>query len=112
MIQVMNWRFRLSVVEQFSEIGIAEYDENLVDGEKLTDAFEHFARLKNDIVRAHYWTQAYTILELNYNKFKEYHKRFVEFLKENKMYAENKTCLSRDGYYYYKDKNGWLTKFV
>lgn len=112
MIQVMNWRFRLSVVEQFSEIGIAEYDENLVDREKLTDAFEHFARLKNDIVRAHYWTQAYTILELNYNKFKEYHKRFVEFLKKNNMYAENKTCLSRDGYYYYKDKNGWLTRFV
>jgi len=112
MIKVMNWRFRLSVVEQLSEIEIAEYDDKLADREKLTEIFEHFVRLQNDIVRSHRWTQAYTILELNYNKFKEYHNRFVEFLKKNNLYNKNKTCLSRDGYYYYKDKNGWVTKFV
>ena len=45
MIEVMNWRFRLSVVEQLSEIEIAEYDDKLADREKLTEIFEHFVRL-------------------------------------------------------------------
>lgn len=112
MIQVMNWRFRLSVVEQLSEIKIIEYSDELADRAKLTEVFEHFVRLQNDIVRSHRWTQAYTILELQYNGFKDYHNRFVKFLKDRGLYNTNKTCLSRDGYYYYKDKNGWLTKFV
>jgi len=112
MIKVMNWRFRLSVVEQLSEIEMVEYNDKLADREKLTEIFEHFVRLQNDIVRSHRWTQAYTILELNYNKFNEYHNRFVDFLKKNNLYNKNKTCLSRDGYYYYNDKNGWETKFV
>lgn len=112
MILVMNYRFRLSVVEQLSEIGIQEYDDGLADREKLTEVFEHFVRLENDIVRSHRWTQAYTILELQYNDFKEYHKRYIEFLKNSGLYAKNKTSLSRDGYYYYKDKHDWLTKFV
>lgn len=112
MIQVMNWRFRLSVVEQLSEIEIIEYNDELADRAKLTEVFEHFVRLQNDIVRSHRWTQAYTILELQYNRFKDYHNRFVKFLKDRGLYSTNKTYLSRDGYYYYKDKNGWLTKFV
>ena len=112
MIQVMNWRFRLSVVEQLSEIEIIEYNDELADRAKLTEVFEHFVRLQNDIVRSHRWTQAYTILELQYNRFKDYHNRFVKFLKDRGLYSTNKTCLSRDGYYYYKEKNGWLTKFV
>lgn len=112
MIQVMNWRFRLSVVEQLSEIAIIEYNDELADRAKLTEVFEHFVRLQNDIVRSHRWTQAYTILELQYNRFKDYHNRFVKFLKDRGLYSTNKTYLSRDGYYYYKDKNGWLTKFV
>ena len=112
MILVMNYRFRLSVVEQLSEIGIQEYDDSLADREKLTEVFEHFVRLENDIVRSHRWTQAYTILELQYNDFKEYHKRYIEFLKNSGLYAKNKISLCREGYYWYKDKHDWLTKFV
>lgn len=112
MINAMNWRFRVAVVEQLSKIGITDYKVELAEKEKLTDVFEHFVRIKDDIVRSHRWSQAYTILELQFDEHKKYFKRYIDFLKKNGLYEKNKVCLCRDGWYYYKDKNGWQTRFV
>lgn len=111
-IFLLPYKYRLSVVEDLSSIELCEYNNELVEKEKLAELYHKLASEPNVLLKLLNFGKAYAILELQYRKYEAYVNRFVTFLKEHRLYSSNVKCKYRDGAFIYKDKDGLEHKFV
>lgn len=95
-------RFNTSIMEKLATLGLVEYNGEDVTKELVKNTLKHLAQDGNFFQNQHFWTQAYTIVLVEYDSFKKYIQSFQEAFPEHK----NDTVKVFNGFIHFRNKAG------
>lgn len=101
-VDMLFIRFNTSIMEKLATLGLVEYNGEAVTRELVKDTLKHLANGGNFFQNQHFWTQAYSVVLVEYDSFKKYIKSFQEAYPEHK----NDTVKVFNGFIHFRNKSG------
>ena len=95
-------RFNTSIMEKLVTLELVEYNGEDVTKELVKKTLIHLAQDGNFFQNQHFWTQAYTIVLVEYDSFKKYIQSFQDAYPEHK----NDTVKVFNGFIHFINKAG------
>lgn len=101
-VDMLFVRFNTSIMEKLATLELVEYNGEDVTRELVKKTLNQLAHGGNFFQNQHFWTQAYTIVLVEYDNYKKYIQSFQEAYPEHK----NDTVKVINGHIHFKNKSG------